>query len=265
MMTGIPPDHPINERQARRMVESELGDVQRDMLRDAMLPLYWHERIAGQEPGPILNSGTLTIARTSSRVLGLTAAHVVRGYLADKAQRMLTLQLLNAGIDDLDIIAISDRLDLATINLSDEHLRRCGKQISPISILEQGRHEPHEGRGIMFGGYPGIGRSRLSAREVEWGVFGALGIARRVTDEQITWVAERDDAVEHPNIPTLPPNAELGGISGGPMVAWFERHGGMLSYGSLVAIVSQANPNLENVVAKRIHYIADDGAIREPR
>lgn len=246
------------------MVVSELGDVQRDMLRDCMLPLYWHDRTAGQEPGQVLNSGTLTIARTPRRVLGITAAHVVRGYLADRSQRPLTLQLLNAGIDALEVIAISDRLDLATINVSDDNLNRCGKLISPISILEQGRHEPQEGRGIMFAGYPGIGRSQLSARLIEWGMFAVLGIARRVTEEQITWVAERDDAVEHPIIPTLPPNAELGGISGGPMVAWFEKYDGMLSYGSLVAIVSQANPNLENVVAKRIHYIADDGAIREP-
>ena len=246
------------------MVVSELGDVQRNMLRDCMLPIYWHEKTATGQPNPVLNSGTLTIARTGTRVLGITAAHVARGYQDDKSRMSLTLQLMEAEIDDLDIISISDRLDLATIAVPDSILQQCGKPISPISILEQGRHEPEEGRGIMFAGYPGVVRAQVNPRLIDWGMFGAIGIARRVTDEQITWVAERAHAVEHPTIPTLPPNTELGGISGGPMVAWFEKHGGMLSYGSLVAIVSQASADLENVIAKRVHYIRDDGTIREP-
>jgi hypothetical protein len=71
----------------------------------------------------------------------------------------------------------------------------------------------------MLAGYPAVDRHQPKPMEVNWGLFTAIGLARRVIGEQITWVPERDqDCV----ISDLPPNHRLGGTSGGPLIAWFE-------------------------------------------
>lgn len=258
-----PEGHPISEQRAKELIASDLGDVYRGILRDCILPVCWHPRSSVDGPAPIQNSGTVTIAQTSERILGITAAHVVRGLQEAQASQPHTIQLLNAIIKQLDLIAVSDRLDLATFAIPEGLLATCGKPIVPISIIDDGRQEPQEGRGIMLAGYPGKNRVTTGQSSIDWGMFTGLGVARVVTEEQVTWVAEREFAERHPRLPDLPPNAELGGISGGPLIAWFENEAGTFTYCSLVAIISQANAQLENVIAKRIHFIRRDGSIRE--
>jgi hypothetical protein len=65
-------------------------------------------------------------------------------------------------------------------------------------------------------------------------------------------------------ITDLPPNHRLGGISGGPLIGWFETPG-HLAYYVLSGIISEAHQELENVVAVRADYICDDGSIAEPQ
>jgi hypothetical protein len=110
----------------------------------------------------------------------------------------------------------------------------------------------------MLAGYPGRNRIQEKPFEVEWGLFTALGIARRVTNIQITWRVERDWGCGD-----LPVNYPLGGISGGPLIGWFETPNHLTEY-VFCGIVSEANSELENVVCTRADYIGDDGSIREP-
>ena len=69
----------------------------------------------------------------------------------------------------------------------------------------------------MLAGYPGAERI-LGNRSIDWGLFTCLGIARTVTTDQITWAAEREYEMPIQGIPSLPRNADLGGISGGPLL-----------------------------------------------
>lgn len=46
----------------------------------------------------ILNNGTVTFVRTPERLLGVTAGHVLQGYLDDAAREQVTLQLFDAVI-----------------------------------------------------------------------------------------------------------------------------------------------------------------------
>jgi hypothetical protein len=110
----------------------------------------------------------------------------------------------------------------------------------------------------MLAGYPGRDRLQAGPFEVGWGIFRAIGIARRVTNIQITWRVERDWGSGD-----LPANYPLGGISGGPLIGTFETPN-YLSQHVLCGIITQAHSELENVVAIRADYICDDGAIREP-
>jgi hypothetical protein len=112
-------------------------------------------------------------------------------------------------------------LDIATFAIDDQFLRALGKEIVP---LEWPPRLPAEGRGIMLAGYPGTERSTESS-SVDFGLYTALGIARTVSDEQITWLIEREWQLEGSEIPAPPPYYALGGVSGGPLITWLETDG----------------------------------------
>lgn len=113
----------------------------------------------------------------------------------------------------------------------------------------------------MLAGYPGTERIH-SDGSINWGLFTCLGVAKVVSADQITWAAEREYDMPIDGIPSLPANADLGGISGGPLVGWFETDSGLTHY-RLCGIISQASAMLENVVAKRAEFIRPDGTIRD--
>jgi hypothetical protein len=252
-----PAGHPLSIEKAKELMAGDLGEMYRAILRGCCAPIYWHQRT--KTSAEILNSGTLTLVQTPKRLMGITAAHVVRAYQKDHtaAASPVHLQVMNAWLN-LEVIAISDHLDLATLVIDEKLLGRIGKEIVPLSTWPP--RLPQEGRGIMLAGYPAADRLQPKPMEVNWGLFTALCIARRVIGEQITWVAERDQGIET----DLPPNHKLGGISGGPLIGWFESASHLTQY-VLSGIISQAHRELENVVARRADFVADDGSIYEPR
>jgi hypothetical protein len=70
-----PPNHPITLERARELARGELGDVYRNILRAACLPIYWFD--LDDQDARILHNGTLTLVDTGPHVLGITAEHVV--------------------------------------------------------------------------------------------------------------------------------------------------------------------------------------------
>lgn len=251
-----PADHPISLEQARALLAGDLGSFYRDILRACCAPIYWFDLEDAQ--ARILNSGTVTFVQTPERVIGITAAHVVRGYLNDRETHRVCLQVMDAVVDQIDIIAISDENDIATIVIKNPLFDTIGKNIEPLTCWPP--KVPQEGYGIMLAGYPGIDRVVPTHLEVNWGLFTAIGVSRRVTERQITWVVERDHAIQTDVMPSLPAHHLLGGISGGPLIAFFET-ANYLSYYVIAAIVSQSHEGLENVVAKRADCIRADGSI----
>lgn len=255
-----PPDnHPITPERAKELISGELGNVCRKILMDCCAPFFWSRRNGNKLD--LCSNGTITIVRTSERLIGVTARHVIQGYLDARQMCPVVLQVYDSELRDLKVIAMSSEgLDLATIELDNDFLAKLGKSIVPLSGWPP--LQPQEGRGIMLAGYPGEERI-LSDSSIDWGLFTCLSIARVVTHDQITWAVERDYDIPVEGIPRLPPNANLGGISGGPLIGWFETASGITQY-RLCGIISQASPMLENVVAKRADFIMPDGGIREP-
>jgi hypothetical protein len=201
----------------------------------------------------------LTLVQTPKRLLGITAAHVIRGFEKDHATATwpVHLQVMNAFLN-LEVIAISDGLDIATLAMDEKTIGQMGKEIAPLVTWPP--REPQEGRGILLAGYPGADRREPRPNTIEWGLFPALCIARRVVDDQITWHAERTNEI----VTDLPPNHPLGGISGGPLIGLFEGPS-HFAHHTLSGIISEANEALEYVVARRADFIHEDGSITEPR
>jgi hypothetical protein len=111
----------------------------------------------------------------------------------------------------------------------------------------------------MIGGYPGNGRERVSRKGVSFGFFGALVIARAVSYDQISCLFERECIIESADVPAMPSNYDLGGISGGPLITVLESPSYLVTY-RLGGIVSEASSELELVFAKRADFIKDDGS-----
>ncbi len=160
---------------------------------------------------------------------------------------------------DPEVIDQSEALDLATVVTTPELVASVGKEVVPVPMARPD-DAPQEGRGIMLCGYPGQDRKELPSLNVEWELFTALGVARRVNANQITWVPDREHNVPTDDMQTPPPNKDLGGISGGPLIAWYEKAGGMTYY-SFAGVVVEASAALENVVAIRAEFIRPDGTI----
>ena len=109
-----PKGHPLSMEKAKELLAGDLGDVYRNILKTSCAPIYWYR--ADRADLSILHNGTVTFVKTPDRLLGVTAAHVLRAYLADTANGGVRLQIMNGVVDDMPgrIISVSDKLDIAT-------------------------------------------------------------------------------------------------------------------------------------------------------
>ncbi|WHS94242.1 hypothetical protein VPK21_004365 [Sinorhizobium kummerowiae] len=260
----IPEGHPVPTVQAAaELMTGAYGDACREILKGCCFPVFWHEQ--SEQGSTVLHSGTVTVVRTQTRLFGITAAHVVSGYINDRLSKNVALFFYEKQMPGFQVIDSSDNhpssrsLDVATIELDEDELALIGKPIIPLSFPFG---VPEEGRGIMLAGYPGIDRVPTAAFELDFGLFTALGVARTVTHDQITWAVNREDSAPI-RCNTLPPSHDLGGISGGPLIGWFETPAHIATY-RLCAIISESRSDIENVVAKRVDCIDQDGKIHPP-
>jgi hypothetical protein len=257
-------EHPISLKKAGELLAGELGDVYRNILKDCCVPIYWFR--LDTEKKEIAHNGTLTIVQTPKRLLGVTAAHVFQQYQKDLERGSVRLQLMNEVVDDLceRVVEISEKFDIATFALDDELVSRLG--CTPLGNWPP--KPPQEGKGIMIAGYPGIDRIESKSFTVNFGLFTVIGVARTVSDRQITWLLEREHQIANNKIPNLPYEYDLGGISGGPVLSWFESES-FISHHCLSGIVVQhpnyaANkdvPTIERLIAIRADAITDSGRI----
>jgi hypothetical protein len=245
-----PADHPIKPEQAKALIAGDLGAQYRDILARACSPIYWHSGQPQVDPR-IQSSGTVTYASIGNETVGITAAHVVRGFQEAKDNAPCVLQIGNAAYD-LAIIAIDDDLDLAVLRLPATVVNNLGKPISPLSLCRIG-DVVQEQRGVLLAGFPG--EDRLEGDAIGWGLFVAIGVARRVSEMQITWSPDFENHIPAAGIADLKRNKNFGGISGGPLVGLFETVGGSLQYFRLAGIVVQADNVFgacDVVVARRL-------------
>lgn len=251
-----PEGHPITEAMARDLIH-RVGRPSREFIASCCVPLFWW---AADDPARrILANGTITLVRTPSRVLGVTADHVVEECLEAFDRGRVCVQIADASAHDLRarVIARSRELDLATLDLAGVIERLGWPDKAPLASWPP--TPPQEGRGIMIGGYPGIERQPIGKRDVSFGLFTALAVARTVSEDQISCLFERDYMVDSNDIPTMPPNTDLGGISGGPVITMCESAAHLVTF-RLGGIVSEAHAGLEKVFGKRVDCIRDDGS-----
>lgn len=113
------------------------------------VPICWPKSI-DERGGIQLTNGTAFFVKTPSAVFCVTAAHVVRGFLADKARDPRTeCALLDSETKldlERDLISIGTDADIATFRVSDNAISRLNKQ--PITGWPP--RMPQVGKGILY-------------------------------------------------------------------------------------------------------------------
>lgn len=255
MSFGIPEppnDHFITHKRARELIGGELSDVYREIIRKCILPIHWRRALGARE----VTNGTVTIVKSGSQVFGVTAAHVIGALLCDMSWFPTKSFLGNCNFT-ADVIDIDYRVDIATINLPMQIKKEIEGNIVPVAL---GNFIPmQEGRGLLLGGYPGSARFEESGF-CDFGIFAGLGVTRRVYDDKITWSPDPDSVVHSTKIPTLPEGQELGGISGGPFIAMYEK--ASIQFMQLGGIIIESRADIQNVIARPAAFIAPDGKVR---
>lgn len=249
----------LSEAEATAIVEGPWAQQARKILLDCCFPIFWTKIVNGEEI--IENSGTVTVYQTPTMLIGITAAHVLEECMRVIGVEGAQVYFYDTPVKEVLQIDSSNNYegfeeqDIATFQLDPNIIFSLGKKITP---LMSSFRVPSEGCGIMIGGYPAIDRIQSANKEIDFGFFTVLGITSAVTTYQITWKAERDIVPSH--LVTLPVNHHLGGISGGPIIGWFENNG-FVTY-HLCGIVSQSHTELEYIVGKRIDFVTGTGDIR---
>lgn len=220
-------------------------------------PIFWWRTT----DGIVSNNGTITFLKTSTNVIGVTAAHVFRGYEGARDSEAIALQVGSVPVSDLGarLIDISDRLDIATFDVSFLGDADMGRKLSPLGRRSAKDLSPEDA--IILCGLPGGRRFLEKNKDISWGPFFALGGIHSQNDCDIRYRVEREYLIKHQFIPQMPEGYELGGISGGPLIGCFDADT-ILNFG-IAGIISEASAQLEYIIATRTDFIKDDGSIAE--
>jgi hypothetical protein len=209
-------------------------------------------------------NGSVFFVKIGDRVMGVTAAHVYRGFLKDKEKSypQIVCRIENLQINPEDRLCGlgTDSIDIATFELTWDELKSIGKQPIVVDALDWPPPHPFEGQTAFLVGFPGRARLWLDPHTISFGLCIGMQPIGTAADHTITCPFEREYWVDTTGYGRIPPGFDLGGISGGPLLLPIERDGAWTM--SLGGVISEApSRDIETVVAVPAHFIAADGTM----
>jgi hypothetical protein len=217
--------------------------------------LSWHQR--GTDG--TCWGGSAFFVRTPTGILGITAGHVVDGFIAARRERADIAATLGGLTFDLEksIIDRGRSVDIFTFRVSEAELSVVGfrplENAWPPAV-------PASNGIVLLAGWPGhervVGEHVTGGLYIGWGSAGVshLQLTIRVDHEKGTFSPL-------PKVPLPPPGFEFGGISGGPVMlidAGDDRPG--IKW-RVAAVIKEGKPDYNLIVATRADVINDDGRI----
>ena len=252
-------------------LEAGLGDLNaiRQLYRNGFLstvesnakrltaPFNWY---APEEPlgSRTLGGGTICFIHTGDRLLGVTAAHIHRACVATFEEDPATAcQIGGHSFDPMEhLIEIDDDLDLATYSLSEIQTNAAGADIHAPPTWPP---EPTEDL-YMIGGWPWrstVERAGSSTHDF----LLLIGQLNSRSDRILGMETHRSTSLPYGSA-SLPPDLNIGGMSGGPMY--------MLTLEPLirlemVGIIYEYHESYEFILARPLSRVAADGSLnRDP-
>lgn len=235
----------------RRGYLPKLGDLAKSFA----APFWWYDRTR-PIGSSIKHNGTMVFVDTGTKIVGVTADHVYRGYLRDVAENPNLICQIGAFTfqPETRLIDADHTLDLATFELSEIFVvgsrsnvfRRSAWPASPLI----------EGELALLGGFPGAMRSERPAAcdfDFSWFVTRADSSSPRHASIVLN-LAE----AHGPGSTRLPLGTDLGGASGGPV---FRLNDGAITPLELVGFIYEYGPGMELVFASHASSVGSDGTL----
>jgi hypothetical protein len=269
-MAHAPPEI-TTEAQARALM-AVLGRPEGELVASYTAPLSWVIRTP--DGSYRVRNGSAFFLDAGAGVFGVTAAHVISGLSESRDRENVVACQVGDLPFDLGgrnaIIDAHDGLDIATFRISAEEVRAAGKTILTGYQSEWPPPQPERGRGVYYGGFPGIERRPSLPREISFGVATGGGVASSVSETDISSLIEREHIIATLGGGLPPENYDFGGISGGPMLMVVE-YRRLLRTWALAGVIyqgpntspdaNQAIPGFEVIRARPAHFIVPDGTL----
>jgi hypothetical protein len=245
------------------MVDNQQRDEQEQLQLKSLLKAYdsWAKTLCApvfwRDANRQIHNGTVTFVRTQSGVLGVTNAHVAEGLASCTDEPGKGCQIGGAEHDFSRFIARHPTMDLATFRLSDVFLAPAGHHAATVPSWPPA--PPAEGDVVMYGGYPAIYREERDGN-FDFMFTWFAGKVASVSDRNVGMVLEiaTSKSVSESRVP---PNADLGGWSGGPVFRVIDANG--IERLELAAIIYEYNPSYEVAFAHPLTGLAEDGNFSE--
>jgi hypothetical protein len=252
----MPPLKPLSKEEAIALTRGPYATTVENAIAGSIAPFLWRER--DEKGGLKIRNGTVFFFESGGQTFMVTADHVFAAYLKARNELGARCQLGNLRMDPEDrLVARSARLDIATFLVTPDEIERTGDGKFAMSFDPM---NPQTGKGVLFAGFPGLARRRLSELKIESGIFTALTVADNVSDRGISGHFDRQYQVDKPGRPTAPEGYDIGGVSGGPLVTMVDSAN--LSYWRLGGVMIEFSTSLEIFCATRADFILPDGTLK---
>ncbi len=206
----------------------------------------------------IPQNGSGFFVQTEKALFGVTAKHVFEAF-EDTKNRFPTViaEMLNLRINlRARLISKGVDADVATFEILP-----CELQESRLSPVPWPPFLAQEGKTVLVGGYPGIGKRVTGPKEITFGIYHALARVDSVNHRDISMVRPPNEEMQDLVGKGLPPQGlDMGGMSGGPVVSPILEPSGESAFG-LSGVIYECGSAFDIVKAVRAEIIDDYGII----
>jgi hypothetical protein len=254
----------INRLPADKRKEVLAGDFGKRMFAWARSYITHFQWIRQTTFGIIVRNGSCFFLDLNGHLYLITAAHVYTGFLEAKEKfgDRIVCYVGHIPFDPKAHLRDHDKhKDIAIFNYPYEELAKIeGKQA--IAPARWPPPEPICDLPVFLGGFPGEGRRWFRQNALRFGLHLCATPITVVTDRQITCRFDRKTWVKRVGVPLPAFGADLGGISGGPVLLPLDNGQGVWDF-YLAGIITQAHSSVdyETVISIRSHFINLNGTI----
>lgn len=208
-----------------------------------------------------VNNGTMTLVRFNGEKYGITNFHVIEAYRERlKNEPEIVFYIGNTQVDLEETLLDEDKgLDLCTLYLEGYEESRFGSNgeipTHFYEIDDFGLGSLSEGDFVLFGGYPGVWRSRVETNHLMFDSLSSGGTeVTEVTSRNIRCEISLDKCIitmtqHHDKFPK-----NLGGLSGGPVFLNQLLPSG-LSVFKLIGIIYEYIEEYDSIMVRPISFI----------
>jgi hypothetical protein len=264
---------PALEAEARALMASGLGKAEVEFASSITGAIFWVLRNDGIDR---IKNGSMFFLDTGESMFGVTASHVVDECLADSRLPTFVQCMIGSYRGHSLSIHLGDRIidahpdiDIATLRFTRDEVAQIGRTVLTGYQKAWPPPLPWTQRGVIYSGFPGIGRRVVAPRSISFGMVTAGGLATSVSDISISVQIEREHLIDVIGEGNLPENFDFGGISGGPLLtivqtptlrSWMP--GGVIVQGPNPSTdASEAIEGFEVIKARPMKYIMPNGKI----